>query len=112
MSPQPQIVDGPSRRQLEGSFLHPDIAKQVRFKVDRSVTQRNEPVDGWVVGLMPTKPIKDRIRWYVKLRVVDYQIHAQGAPRHRYFLYDSSHRMGSELSTDHPFCVAGEMAER
>lgn len=114
MSSQPRttVINGPTRRQLEGSADHPDITKPVRFRVDRSATQRSEPVDGWVVGLMPTKPVVDRCRWFVKLRVVDHQLIEQGAPRNRYFYYDSRNRKGSELLPEHPFSVAGEMAER
>jgi hypothetical protein len=105
-----QIINGPSRRQLEASFLYPDITKSVRFRVERSITQRAEPIDGWVAGLMPIRSAGDSLRWYVKLRVVEHQLHELGAPRHRYFCYNSN-RKGWELSTDHPFCIAGEMAE-
>lgn len=117
MSPQDsttQIIEGPSVRQLEASSRYPDamITKPVRFKVTRSVTQQNEPVDGWVEWLVPTKPVEDRCRWFIRLRVVDHQLLELGSPRYRYYYYDSRRREGFELRPDHPLCQLGQMTDR
>lgn len=105
-----EITDGPSRDDMEGSVKYGPKMRPVSLHLHYTRTGEGEELKGWVEAMVPTRPVADRCRWFIRFTVA--RDRGDFGPRYRHFYYDSYNRKGFELPDDHPMCLLEQFLYR